>query len=320
VDRVATGRGAHGDGQPVTPSPGDGWVHCDLGHRHWGRCGAAGVLVHRAGTSPAGDLLLQHRAEWSHHGGTWGLLGGARLPGEAPVDAALREAAEESGLRPAALAVHGTYVDDHGGWSYTTVVASAVGPVDARAAGHESLDVAWWPADRLGEVPLHPGFAESWPRLRTATTPVTVVVDAANVVGSRPDGWWKDRAGATRRLVADVARLAAHGVPDTDLPKTLDRAPLHHWWPRWLVVVEGSARSAVDGTGSGSTVGRVEVVAAPGSGDDAVVAALAAQQTARLVVTADRELRDRCTAQGAEAVGPRWLLDLLDRPPQAPSG
>jgi len=276
--------------------------------------------VHRAGLSPAGDLLLQHRAEWSHHGGTWGLLGGARLPGEAPVDAALREAAEESGLRPGAVAVHGTYVDDHGSWSYTTVLASAVGPVDASAAGHESLEVAWWPVDRLGEVSLHPGFAESWPRLRAATTPVTVVVDAANVVGSRPDGWWKDRAGAARRLVDDVARLAADGVADADLPATLDRAPLHHRWPTWVVVVEGSARVAADDALRGPAAGRVRVVAAPGSGDDAVVAAVAAEPSPRLVVSADRELRDRCTDAGAVAVGPRWLLDLLDRPRQAPPG
>src|SRR3712207_9520205 len=52
----------------------DGWVTCALGHRHWGRVGAAGLLVHRAGADGP-ELLLQHRAVWSHHGGTWGTPG-----------------------------------------------------------------------------------------------------------------------------------------------------------------------------------------------------------------------------------------------------
>jgi len=82
----------------VHPST-DGWTTCALGHRHWGRAGAAGLLLHRAG--PAGEeVLLQHRAVWSHHGGTWGTPGGALHAGEAADVGALREVREELGLLP----------------------------------------------------------------------------------------------------------------------------------------------------------------------------------------------------------------------------
>ena len=67
---------------------GDGWVTCDLGHRHWGLYGAAGLLLHRP-TATGDEVLLQHRATWSHHGGTWGLLGGARHSDESAVEASL---------------------------------------------------------------------------------------------------------------------------------------------------------------------------------------------------------------------------------------
>src|SRR3712207_9397511 len=77
----------------------DGWVTCALGHRHWGRVGAAGLLVHRAGADGP-ELLLQHRATWSHHGGTWGTPGGALHAGESPEHGALREVQEELGLLP----------------------------------------------------------------------------------------------------------------------------------------------------------------------------------------------------------------------------
>jgi hypothetical protein len=163
------------------------------------------------------------------------------------------------------------------------------------------------------ELPLHPGFAETWPAVRVALEPVTVVVDAANVVGSRPDGWWKDRAGAARRLIDDVAALCSAGVADAALPETLARPPLQHWWPFAVVVVEGAARSAAEPVDGDSPDQRVRVLAAPGEGDDAIVAAVAAGGDGPIiVVTADRELRARCEALGAVAAGPRWLRGLLD--------
>ncbi|WP_148570830.1 hypothetical protein [Nocardioides caldifontis] len=117
-----------------------------------------------------------------------------------------------------------------------------------------------------------------------------LVVDAANVVGSRPDGWWRDRAGAASRL---HARLVAAAL-DADV----------------VLVVEGAARR---GPGEGSE-GRVTTVHAAGSGDDAivdVVRTLSAEGDRPVVVTADRGLRERVAASGAGVQGPSWLLDRL---------
>ena len=145
----------------------DGWTVCALGHRHWGRAGAAGLLVHR--TTTAGlEVLLQHRAAWSHHGDTWGTPGGALHAGERPEEGALREAHEELGLRREDLLLGRQSVDDHGGWAYTTVLARparSIEPSDLRLDG-ESNGAAWLPLDGLDAVPLHPGLASSLDRLR----------------------------------------------------------------------------------------------------------------------------------------------------------
>jgi predicted RNA-binding protein with PIN domain len=130
-----------------------------------------------------------------------------------------------------------------------------------------------------------------------------VVVDAANVVGSRPDGWWRDRVGAARRLLVRLAALAER-LPDTDV----------------IVVLEGAACRAVSGEDAPDT-GEVRVVLAPGSGDDTIVGVTAevvaqAHDRAVSVVTADRGLRERVESAGATTVGPRWLLDQLDALPR----
>jgi 8-oxo-dGTP pyrophosphatase MutT (NUDIX family) len=145
----------------------DGWTTCALGHRHWGRAGAAGLLVHRDGAGGP-ELLLQHRAWWSHHGGTWGTPGGALHLGESPADGALREVREELGLTAGDLRLGAHSVDDHGGWAYTTVLARpvrAVEPGDLQLDG-ESAGVAWVPVAGLAGVELHPGLAASLARLR----------------------------------------------------------------------------------------------------------------------------------------------------------
>jgi 8-oxo-dGTP pyrophosphatase MutT (NUDIX family) len=280
---------------------------CREGHRHWGLFGAAGLLLTRAG--PSGQaVLLQHRATWSHHGGTWGLLGGARHSSESAVTAALREAAEEGGLVADAVRVHGRNDDDHGGWSYVTVVAATGPSTTATPTSPESIAVEWVPADEVERRDLHPGFGASWPGLRTALRQVTVVVDAANVVGSRPDGWWKDRAGAARRLLSQCAALARDGLAGADVPHGL-AGPLDHCWPTVVAVVEGAARSAAQ-----DAPDAVRVVSAPGSGDDTIVevARAAAADGPTVVVTADRELRARVAEVGATTTGPRWLTGLLD--------
>lgn len=133
-----------------------------------------------------------------------------------------------------------------------------------------------------------------------------LLVDAANVVGSRPDGWWRDRAGAAERLLGRLDRLTGRtltGPGGEEL--TVGEV---------VAVVEGRARDV-------RSPDAVTVVRAPGSGDDALAryaADLAAGGTAMLVVTADRGLRARLPA-GAAVTGPGWLLAVLDAvdPPSA---
>ncbi|MFF1549020.1 NTP pyrophosphohydrolase [Streptomyces sp. NPDC058291] len=113
-----------------------------------------------------------------------------------------------------------------------------------------------------------------------------VIVDAANVVGSVPDGWWRDRRGAAERL---RDRLAAGGLPEGLGPVEI------------VLVVEGAARGVAPVPG-------VRVEAASGSGDDRVVELVAAAAPRpSLVVTADRELRRRVTELGADVTGPRTV-------------
>jgi hypothetical protein len=118
-----------------------------------------------------------------------------------------------------------------------------------------------------------------------------IVVDAPNVVGSRPDGWWKDRAGAARRL---HERLL---VADTSYDEI-------------VLVLEGAAR----GGAKAGRDGHVLTVHAPRDGDATIVeqARLAAERgEAVTVITADRFLRSRVEGVGARAMGPSWLLDQL---------
>jgi 8-oxo-dGTP diphosphatase len=140
---------------------GDAWVFGPNGEKYWGRYGAAGLLVwHRAS-----GILLQHRVGWSHFGGTWGIPGGARKRNETAQAAALREANEEAGVPPQLVSILFTDVFDLGYWSYTTVAvesAEAFLPVIGDA---ESEDLRWVPVDRVDSLPLHPGFAASWPTL-----------------------------------------------------------------------------------------------------------------------------------------------------------
>jgi rRNA-processing protein FCF1 len=123
-------------------------------------------------------------------------------------------------------------------------------------------------------------------------------VDVANVMGSRPDGWWRDRPGAAVRLHAELAALASKGrpvLPDDTEPE------------EFVMVLEGATKAAA----ARIEAGPVRVVQADGSGDDAIVALVRELSGRRVVVTADRELRRRCEAAGAEVFGPGWLIGLV---------
>jgi hypothetical protein len=177
--------------------------------------------------------------------------------------------------------------------------------------------------------------------LLSAGMDVTLIVDGANVMGSRADGWWRDRAGAMARLHGELAALAARGVtgPVPGVAGTGESGGVTvaeaaagagggagvgggagagdgsagpagdsaggRWFPYVYLVVEGQTRAVLDLV---APAPRVRVVAARGEGDDEI-ASLAGRLTGRrIVVTADRELRRRCEAAGAAIAGPGWLI------------
>ncbi len=141
----------------------------DTGSPYWGRYGAAGLLLRAPRPDGTPSVLLQHRAPWSHQGGTWGLPGGARDSHESAEEAAVREAHEEAGLPSELVAVRATVITATAGgthWTYTTVIADAVEQLQT-VANFESAEMRWVGEDEVAELPLHPGFAASWQRLRT---------------------------------------------------------------------------------------------------------------------------------------------------------
>jgi len=117
-----------------------------------------------------------------------------------------------------------------------------------------------------------------------------LVIDAANVIGSRPTGWWRDRPGAARQFTEQVQATVVAG--QLDAPVT--------------IVLEGQAKGGAEE----AVADGVEVVHAPGEGDD-TIAAIAAAHDEVVVVTADRGLTARVRTSNAEVVGPTWLLDRL---------
>jgi len=118
-----------------------------------------------------------------------------------------------------------------------------------------------------------------------------LLIDAANVVGSRPTGWWRDRPGAAQNLMARVRRAVADGT----LP------------PGVVLVLEGEAKTGIDQGHAGG----VEVVHAAGHGDDTLVALAESSDTPVVLVSADRQLAERVRESCADVVGPNWLLHRL---------
>jgi 8-oxo-dGTP diphosphatase len=161
---------------------GDGWVVSDTGAWFWGRHGAAGLLLRAPHSNGSAAVLLQHRAAWSHQGGTWGLPGGARDSHETVEQAAIREAHEEAGLSGDLLTVRTKVITkevfgkDDSYWSYTTVIADAPEQL-ATTPNRESAELRWVAEDDVTELPLHPGFAASWARLRTESASIPLLVN-----------------------------------------------------------------------------------------------------------------------------------------------
>lgn len=116
-------------------------------------------------------------------------------------------------------------------------------------------------------------------------------MDAANVVGSRPDGWWRDRLGAARRLRDALAPVPLAGLANLPGPLSV------------VLVVEGRAAPLA----AEPSQSPVRVVAAHGSGDDEIVSLVRDATDRTTVVTADRGLRERVLALGADVLGPRSL-------------
>jgi predicted RNA-binding protein with PIN domain len=115
-----------------------------------------------------------------------------------------------------------------------------------------------------------------------------LVVDGANVVGSKPDGWWKDRAGAARRL---HERLLTADLSYDEV----------------VLVLEGAAKAGV----KAGRDGHLRTAHARGSGDDEIVAQANRPDDTVVVITADRMLQSRVAAVGATSLSPTWLLDQL---------
>ncbi len=179
----------------------------EAGTRHWGRFGAAGLLVRAPVADGSPAVLLQHRALWSHQGGTWGLPGGALDSHEDAQGAALREAEEEAGLPREHLRIRAqvttaeVFGPGGGYWRYTTVVADAPALLET-VPNRESSELRWVAEKEVTDLPLHPGFAASWQRLRIgeAVPPHSCGLRSPHTLEITEAGFAWCRAGVSPRI------------------------------------------------------------------------------------------------------------------------
>lgn len=290
---------------------GEAWAYGPDGQRMWGKHGAAGLLA----VDRQRGVLMQHRAKWNHHGGTWGIPGGALASNETAIQGALREAHEETAIDPTALDPLFSRVVDLGFWRYTTVTAIVNRRVRVRANDAESAGVAWVQPRELRRLKLHPSFADSWPTLwDIARHRPALVLDVANILGARGDGWWRDPAGAATKLLERCAALASEGIDAGIFGLDAERS-----WPDVLAVLEGRGRSAaLPRDDAGQPFRRLALAHASGSGDDEIV-----DQVARvvegepdrpvIVATSDRQLRNRLADLGVGTIGGGRMRGMLER-------
>lgn len=150
----------------------DDFTTCSQGHEHWGTKGAAGLLLRHTDLEGNHHYLLQQRSGSVDSPHTWSIPGGAMEEKETPFSAGLREGEEELGKLPHVSHI-GTHSNDHGGWSYHTVIADTpekFTPSEDGTHSHEAAGHRWFTAPQIDEMhesgELHPGFAESWPEVR----------------------------------------------------------------------------------------------------------------------------------------------------------
>jgi 8-oxo-dGTP pyrophosphatase MutT (NUDIX family) len=288
--------------------------------------GAAGVLAYVAHPTDRAlsQVLVQHRARWSHQGGTWSLPGGAMDSDETPAEAALREADEECMLDPKLVLPRGLYSDEHGGWAYHTVLAQAAEPVRVYSDADESDEVVWLPAGQVDQLDLHPGFAACWPALREALLPLTVFVDGTGSTGTPPGSG--DAAGTGRRLHARLAGLARSGL--AVLPDGVALPVLARWYPDYVLVLghEAAAGSAAAAEAREASRPRrmpwdepptvrtaeIRIVAVTdGAQASEVITDLAASITGHRIVVSDQHATGDREAAGTAVTGLNWLLGPL---------
>lgn len=142
------------------PGSGDGFVTVADGGVRWGRYGAAGILARHVDRDGTSWFFLARRSAMCHRGGTWAIPGGALDDGEPPLAGALREFAEEIGPLPEPYTVSTVHQDDHGGWSYWTILVDVPERFAVpRPCSWETDEARWIAGHELGGLQLFDAFA-----------------------------------------------------------------------------------------------------------------------------------------------------------------
>jgi 8-oxo-dGTP diphosphatase len=145
---------------------GDGFITLADGSHRWGRYGAAGILARHTDEHGETHYFLAKRSLHTHLGGTWAIPGGALDDGEEPLEGAMREFAEEIGIPLDLYDLAHVHQDDHGGWSYWTLVVDVPNRFDPPAIlTWETAEAKWVPASELTTLELFGAFRETLHRL-----------------------------------------------------------------------------------------------------------------------------------------------------------
>lgn len=310
---------------------GDGWVELEDGTRRWGRYGAAGLLLYGLDAAGQDRILLQRRVWWSHQGGTWGVPGGARDSTESSLAAAVREFTEE--IRPTdftaqwgpdalagQLSPVGIHRQDHGRWSYDTVLARLPGCLPLRPGSRESTAVEWVPVADVANRNLHPGFAGVWPLLHELLTArPALIVDAAAVAAMGDHDHGEPTGADVARLHQELRALSNNGLAAELLPEVLREVRLRHWYPAVRLVVSGQQPDGLaeapndDTDDSRRPVTVVMPERTTSQPDLAATLRALVKSTAgpSVVVTTDPEVAQHCAALGAHVRPPEWLTRAL---------